>query len=837
VIPEHASSDKGGSGVTTVTVHLVDHDTLTSARSRRAHRVRPALIGLTSLLLLAPTAISAPVVSAGAARAAAPTATQTDKQKPKKPQRYAAKIRITEHGIPHIEADSFADLGYGSGWATTAAATCNLMDTVLTARGQRSRYLGADATYSDRVGGVGTNLQWDTLVTDLHDRRVVERLLRDEVAGPSGRAKAMVRAEAAGINTWLRSHEVTDPACADAAWIRPNITSKDIWYAIYLAQLIGSTTRFLGEITGARPPAPGQRVTNPSLSRAQLARNLGADDSTSFGSNATAVGGRSTTTKRGMLLGNPHFPWLGRYRFTQMHLTIPGRLDVAGGSLLGFPTVNIGFNQDVAWSHTVSTGYRFTPYEYKTAGSPTNYQTTDGVRRLQRRVVRIQVRTDSGVQTVTRPLYRTRQGYVFNSPSQFMSWTGSSFWAMRDANAEHLRTLDTFLSMAQASSVRDLLRRQDRGGGVPWVNTVAADRDGKVLYADHSVVPHVTDELVGKCLTTTGQLTYSVAGLPGLDGTRANGACAWGADDDAQRPGILGPENLPAVVTDDWVMNANDSYWAPNDRKRLEGYPRIIGCESCERSMRTKVVMAYVRDRLKKGKESPASLRSHQYANRVYAAEVARVGGRLDQVCSATGLTAACQVLRDWDGRSDTTSVGTAIFQEFMRFANADDVALWQVPFSAKHPLTTPRTLSTSPEVVAAMAKAITTLTARGIDLTAPYGSMHQAADRGDEDARIPISGGLGTATGDANATSSSGTDDPVVGGVNVGSSYIQAIAFRGSSKVDARTVLTYGQYENPRSPWSDDQTRIFSKERWVRFPWTDRQIRKDLVRTVRIRG
>ncbi len=817
----------------------MDHDSLPLARSRRAHRVRPALIGLTSLLLLAPVMAVAPVVSADAAPAdATRTPAHAEKQQPKKPKKkYAADIRITKHGIPHIEADSFADLGYGSGWATTAAATCNLMDTMLTARGQRSRYLGADATYNDRVGGVGTNLQWDTLVTDLHNRGVVEGLLKDDVAGPSGRAKGMVRAEAAGINTWLRTHKITDPACADTAWIKPDVTSKDIWYAIYLAQLIGSTTRFLGEITSATPPTAGQRVATPQLSRDQLAHNLGADDASSFGSNATAVGGKSTTTKRGMLLGNPHFPWLGRYRFTQMQLTIPGKFNVAGGSLLGFPTVNIGFNQDVAWSHTVSTGYRFTPYQYTTAGSPTSYKTTDGVRQLERRTVSVKVRTDAGVQTVTRTLYRTPQGYVLNSPSQFMTWSGSSFWAMRDANAEHLRTLDTFLSMAQASSVSDLLRRQDRGGGVPWVNTIAADRDGKVLYADHSVIPNVTDELVAKCLTGTGQLIYSAAGLPGLDGTRADGACAWGTDDDAQRPGILGPQHLPDVITDKWVMNANDSYWAPNDSTRLKGYPRIIGCEKCERSMRTKVVMAYVRDQLKKGKESPATLRSHEYANRVYAAEVARVGGRLDQVCAATGLTAACEVLHDWDGRSDTTSVGTAIFQEFMRFANAGGVELWQVPFSAKHPLTTPRTLSTSQPVVNAMAKAINTLTARGIDLAAPYGSMHLAADRGDEGAHIPISGGLGNATGDANATSSSGTDDPVVGGVNVGSSYIQAIAFRGTKKIDARTMLTYSQYENPRSPWSNDQTRLFSKERWVVFPWTDEQIRKDLVRTVRIRG
>ncbi len=99
------------------------------------------------------------------------------------------------------------------------------------------------------------------------------------------------------------------------------------------------------------------------------------------------------------------------------------------------------------------------------------------------------VKTDDGVETVTRTLYRTDQGYVFYAPSQFMGWTTGSFWAIRDANAEHLRTFDTFLSMGMATSVRDLLDRQDQGGGMPWVNTIAADRAGDVLYADHSVIP------------------------------------------------------------------------------------------------------------------------------------------------------------------------------------------------------------------------------------------------------------------------------------------------------------------------------------------------------------
>ncbi len=771
------------------------------------------------LLLLTPAGLAVPTADAAAPAAA------------RRAPAYDVTIRITDHGIPHIRSATFPGMAYGAGYITTAEATCNLMDTLLTARGERSRYLGPDEVYKDNVGGSATNLEWDTLVRDLHARRVVEDLLRDKVAGPTPRAKRMVAAEAAGINDWLANNEIADPACADAAWIAPDVTTTDLWYAFYLAQLISSTTRLLPQITSATPPTDGARPA-PKPDPAAL-RALGRQD---FGSNATAVGGDDTSTRRGMILGNPHFPWLGRYRFTQMHLTVPGKLDVAGGALTGFPAINIGFNKSVAWSHTVSTGYRFTPYQYTTAGTPTSYLTDGGgTAELERRDVDVPVLTDSGVETVTRTLWRTPQGYVLNAPSLFMGWTKDSFWAFRDANAEHLRTFDTFLSMNMAHSVRNLLRRQDRGGGMPWVNTIAADRSGDVLYADHAVTPNVTDRLADKCMTGAGRLIQAVAGLPGLDGTRASTSCAWGTDADAERPGILGPQHLPEVVRRDWVMNANDSYWLPNDKVRLTGYPRIIGCEDCQRTMRTKVVMAYVRDQLAQGKETPATLASHEYANRVYAAEVARAGGRLDQVCDATGLTDACRVLHDWDGHSDaTSSAGAAIFQEFVAIASSRDVDLWEVPFSAKQPLTTPRTLSTSQDVVDAMAAAITRITDRGYDLTETYGEMHRSGDRGS--AGWPLGGGLGDLSGDANAVSST-LGDPVLDPVTRGSSYIQAVAFRGRTGIQARTILTYSQYEDPASPWSDDQTEMFSKERWVHFPWTPAQIRKQLVTTLHLSG
>ena len=63
-----------------------------------------------------------------------------------------------------------------------------------------------------------------------------------------------------------------------------------------------------------------------------------------------------------MVLGNPHFPWDGSERFFESQLTIPGKVNVSGASLFGVPVDQlIGHTDNLAWSHTVSTAYRFTP--------------------------------------------------------------------------------------------------------------------------------------------------------------------------------------------------------------------------------------------------------------------------------------------------------------------------------------------------------------------------------------------------------------------------------------------------------------------------------------------
>ncbi len=72
---------------------------------------------------------------------------------------------------------------------------------------------------------------------------------------------------------------------------------------------------------------------------------------------------------------------------------------------------------------------------------------------------------------------------------------------------------------------------------------------------------------------------------------------------------------------------------------------------------------------------------------------------------------------------------------------------------------------------------------------------------------------------------------------VTYGSSHIQAISFLDGGAVDTKTILTYGQSEDPTSPWSKDQTALFGQKQWVSFPFTPAQIGSQQISKLTVTG
>src|SRR5205823_615284 len=155
-------------------------------------------------------------------------------------------IHRTSYGIPRIQATTYLGAGEGYGYAFAQDDLCTMANDYVTVNAQRSQYFGPTGTYLQGGNGV--------TVSNL-DSDFFFQLIE------------------------LASGDVVIPGIAEAAPPTPPVTSSS-------ATDPGQTARLIA----LRLPPGG----------------LGA-----IGSNAVAIGrGGARDHTHGVLLGNPHFPWI-----------------------------------------------------------------------------------------------------------------------------------------------------------------------------------------------------------------------------------------------------------------------------------------------------------------------------------------------------------------------------------------------------------------------------------------------------------------------------------------------------------------------------------------------
>ncbi|KOG11046.1 penicillin acylase family protein [Streptomyces viridochromogenes] len=812
-------------------------------------RTRPRRLVVAAVALLATTAGLLP---AAAAERQAPQdrPDRQDRQEQLSDGGLSAVVRYTEYGIAHIVAKDYKSLGFGTGWAQAADQVCTLADGFVTVRGERSRFFGPDAASDFSLSSATRNLSSDLYFRGVRQTRTVEKLLAEPAPrGPSRQVEDLMRGFATGYNAWLKQKRITDPACKGAAWVRP-VTPVDVAARFYAIAVLGGQGGAVDDITGAQPPTgstaghEGSRAVPDADALIRAVRER--TDEAAMGSNAVAFRGDTTASGRGLLLGNPHYPWHGGRRFWQAHQTIPGELNVAGASLLGSPTISIGYNSHVAWSHTVSTGVPFSLHRLTLDPADPTVYLVDGEReRMRKRTVTVAVKDGA---PVTRTQWWTRYGPVVASTDGELPlpWTATTAYALNDPNAANLRFGDTSLGFGKARGTADVLASLARHQGLPWVNTIAADASGHSLYTQSQVLPRITDDVAARCSTDLGRATYPAAGLAVLDGAR--GDCALGRDADAVQPGIFGPARMPTLKDAPYAENSNDSAWLANADRPLTGYERIFGNIGTQRSLRTRGAIEDVAAMAERGGLTVRDLQRQQFTNRVPAAALAAADAA--KACAvlpggtATGsdgkaveVTEACSVLASWDRTMDTGSRGALLFDRFWRKLTAKVPATqrWKVPFSPADPVRTPNTLNTSaPGFATALADAVAELRAAGIALDARLGE-HQFVVRNGQ--RIPAPGGTeGLGVWNKvepvwNAAQGGYTE------VSTGSSHIQAVGWDDGRCPVARTLLTYSQSSNPNSPHFRDQTWLFSGEKWVTGRFCEKDILSSpVLKVVRVR-
>lgn len=709
---------------------------------------------------------------------------------------YSAEIIRTAYGVPHIVAPDHAGLGYGLGYAAAEDNICMIAEQTVTLRGERARWFGPGAGDAN-------------IASDLYHRRIlalgeIEARLNGpagDLDTPSAAARGFVAGFAAGVSRYLADtgvENINDARCAGAEWVRP-LSAEDVW----LGALTPPYGNPIADVAGAQPPAAPAPQNDASLILDRVRAPMG--------SNAYGLGREATRGGRGVLLGNPHYPWHGPLRFYRSHLVIPGELNVAGAGLVGTPFPGIGHNDRIAWSHTVSTARRFGYFELTLdPDDPTRYRAGDEYRAMTAREITVPVLGEDGeITEVTRTLYDTEFGPV--AVSRQMPWTEERAFAMA-IPGEGLRVIDQYLAIWGAQDVRDLHAALSRYQSTGF-NTISADADGGAYHGDMGMVPNVTDELARACAASPLAMHYwTNFRVPVLDA--ANPDCRWGTDADSTREGVFGPSNAPHIFRDDWVAQSNDSHWLSSTHQPMEGYSPVYGDERTPRSLRTRLAIDQIERRLAgtDGLGAPGfdleTLQTVMFSNRHHGGELGR--DALAGLCREQGgedLQPACAALENWDLRVDADSRGAILFSLFihaggMQFADA---------FDADNPARTPAVLDvTNPAVLEALRTAVGQLAEAGLPPDARVGDV-QAEMRGNE--RIEIHGGPG-GTGVFNMINPVFPQNPDNPRIQHGSSWIMTVEFTDDGPRSGG-ILSYSQSTNPASPHFGDQTRLYAEKGW----------------------
>jgi acyl-homoserine-lactone acylase len=732
--------------------------------------------------------------------------------------RFEAEIRRTAYGVPHIKAKDMGGIGFGYGYASAEDNVCEIADRLLTVSGERAKFHGP---------GEGDA----NIASDLYHQRViqskrVEDLLNGPPSSPSTptrEALALAEGYAAGFNRYLRESrdKITDPRCKDAAWLR-EITALDFWRHMYVGQTVDG---FFAPTTSAAPPG---------VDHAALAPDVTPEDVSGLGSNAYAFGREMTKGGKGVLLGNPHYPWDGVNRFYRTHFIIPGDINIVGISYIGMPMIRIGHTETLAWSNTVSTARRHGYYELTlNPQDPTQYRYEGEWVPMDKQEVAVSVMRDGAAQSETRTLYSTRWGPLFESES--FPWTKEKAYALRTMEVG-LRDPDQYMAVWRAKTVRDMKAALAKWQSFRF-NATAVDSTGEALYGDMGLIPNVSRELAARCATSDfAKEQWEKTRFPVLDGSRRD--CDWASDDDASAQGAVGASAGPHQFRTDYVLQSNDSYWLTNMFAPITGLSPVFGDEATPRSLRTRAAHEQVERRMAgtdgfgEPKFDLESLQQVMLSNRHYGAELVR--DDLVAACRASGktkLAPACDVLANWDLKVNLDSRGAHLFHIFaeaggIKFADKFD------PANAVH---TPAKLDkANPAVLAALETAVDKLTELSIPLDAKLGDVQAETRNG---VRIPIHGSAGP-EGVFNVISVQNDSlEPEKGWTSIrhGASWIYVVEFTDTGP-KSQGFLTYSQSTDPTSPHYSDQTELYSKKGWDDLLWRDEDVEKATVTRVTIK-
>ncbi|MCA0374075.1 MAG: penicillin acylase family protein [Gemmatimonadetes bacterium] len=348
-----------------------------------------------------------------------------------------------------------------------------------------------------------------------------------------------------------------------------------------------------------------------------------------FASNNWAVAPSRSASGHALLAGDPHLELTLPSIWYEVHLVVPGVMDVGGVTIPGLPGVTIGYTRAFAWSFT-NTGADVMDFWQETvdnAAAPTAYE-LDGS--LQKLVTRVETYRDARGRTLaTDTVYYTHRGPMRRQGSTWLSMR----WTVLEAGTE----LQGFYASMHATTAQAFLDSLAAYYTAPAQNMIVADTAGTIAIRSTGRFPIRADSGRGTAI---------------LDGrTRRSDWIGF-------RPVSRYPQALRPAQG--FLASANQQPIDP------ESDPLYLGVDNHYEIWRALQVNRLLRadsavtvDKMRRMHTDPGSVRAERLVPALLEAARARAG----QGTPPASLGKAIALLAAWDMRYTRENTGARLFE------------------------------------------------------------------------------------------------------------------------------------------------------------------------------
>lgn len=376
-----------------------------------------------------------------------------------------------EYGIPHIYAETDAEVSYGLAWVNAEDDFKTIQEAYLAGNAMLSEYIGIEGAPADFISQfIGSKELIDSKINEISDEYL-----------------SIVKGYADGLNSYAKNNP--DKVLYDKLF---PITPKMMLMYSQLQLFISSEGAYWAG-----------KILNNDTQQDYLDQNL-------TGSNVFAMNSSKTSTGETFLAINTHQPLEGPTSWYEVHLNSNEGTNIIGTMYPGTPNVLIGVNEFLAWSHTVNYPDKTDVFKLKMKNKNT-YIVDNEEYKLEKLKAKITVKVLGIPIKINRKYFKSIYGPTLKNKS--------GYYSIRTPSLFNVRALEQWWRMGKSKNFTEFYSSL-KMKSLPGFNVGYADKYDTIFYMSNGIIPKRAEGydwkgiVPGDTKKTLWNETYDIEDLP-----------------------------------------------------------------------------------------------------------------------------------------------------------------------------------------------------------------------------------------------------------------------------------------------------------------------------------